>query len=272
MNLFVSTFIAYTQSILPWFVLGTIVAFMVDRSVDIHAVRSFLGKVTAPNIVIAQAVGMISPLSIMSALPISGELILLGAQPLMLLIFLVAERAYDLQSFFIISNLFGIKIAVINAFIIFVSLTVSALYFKKEKFQFITTKTKEKTKFWRGQFKTLGVVFIGITVGAALRVLVPLTGLGLFMTSWLGSVVTSLLLGFGLYFGTILGNYPVAKSLADLGMAPVGTMVFLSVSPIFNLIVMTLFISVIKSKYVFKIFGIYTITAITLSLISSFIL
>ena len=271
MDLFISTFISYTENILPWFVLGTAAAYVIDRSVDIRVIRSFLGKVSVRNVLIAQAAGMISPLSVMSALPISGELVRLGAQPLMLLGFLIAERAYDLQSFFIISNLFGIKTAIINALIIFVSLVASTWSFRREKFQFTADKTKEKTNYWRGQGKTLLVVFVGITIGAALRVLVPLTSLGVLMGSWLGSVITSLLLGFGLYFGTILGNYPVAKSLADLGMAPVGTMVFLSVSPIFNLVVMTLFLSVIKGKYVVKMFGVYTLVSLILSILASLV-
>ena len=268
MDLFITTFVAYAKSILPWFLLGTVAAFLVDRAVDKQRVHSFLGKVTPPNIVAALAIGMVSPLSIMSALPISGELIRLGAQPLMLLIFLIAERAYDLQSFFIISDLFGLKIAATNAFIIFTSLAVTAWYFRKIKLQFINSK-KGQTDFWPGQIKTLLIVFIGISVGAALRVVIPLTSLGVFMTSWLGSVINSLALGFSLYFGTILGNYPIAKSLADLGMAPVGTMLFLSVSPIFNLIVITLFLSVIKNKYVIKVFLVYTLTSIVLSLVLS---
>lgn len=269
MELFITTVVSYSGSILPWFAVGAVAAYVIDRSVDIRVVHAFLGKVSMRNILIAKVVGMISPLSIMTALPVVGELVRLGAEPLMLLGFLVAERAYDLQSFFIISQLFGVKIAVVNAVVIFVSLVATTWYFRKEKVRFSSHKTRGNGGFWRGQMKTFLVVFVGITAGAALRAVVPLTGLGSVISSQSGSMITSLVLGFGLYFGTVLGNYPVAKALADLGMAPVGTMVFLSVSPIFNLVVMMLFLSVVKAKYVLKMFGVYTLVSLTLSLLVS---
>src|SRR4030042_2313782 len=121
MDFVVQTFVSYTKNILPWIVVGSVVVYIVDRSVDVRIIRTFLGKVTIRNILTSQVLGMISPFSIMSALPVTGELISLGASPLMLLSFLVAERAYDLQSFLIISDLFGLKIAVLNALVIFVS-------------------------------------------------------------------------------------------------------------------------------------------------------
>ena len=269
MELFTETFVSYAGNILPWFAVGTIVAYVIDRSVDIRVIRPFLGKVSLPNILVAKLVGMASPLSIMSALPITGELIRLGAQPLMLFGFLLAERAYDLQSFFIISDLFGLKIAVLNAAVILVSLVVTTWSFRKEKFKFIPHPTRENGDFWRAQGKTLLVVLIGIAVGAILRVVIPLTGLGLAMTSQIGGVITSLVVGFGLYFGTILGNYPVARALADLGMTPAGTMIFLSVSPIFNLVVIMLFLSVVRTKYVLKMIGVYVLVSLFLSLLVS---
>jgi uncharacterized membrane protein YraQ (UPF0718 family) len=273
MDLFLDTFLSYTKSILPWIVVGSLVAYFVDRAVNIKAVRSILGKTTLRSIVTAQILGMVSPLSVMSALPITGELIHMGAKPLMLVSFLLAERAYDLQSFFIISNLFGPKLALVNAFIIFTSLIITALCFKKEKFK-INSESKHKSNldFWRDQSKTFLVVVFGIFIGALLRVVVPLTGFAHLMSSWFGGLLTGLLLGFGLYFGTILGNYPVAKSLSDLGMPSVGTLVFLSVSPLFNFVVIMLFVSAVKARYILKMIGTYTLVSLLLSVLLSFIL
>jgi uncharacterized membrane protein YraQ (UPF0718 family) len=269
MDQFLIIFFSYAGSILPWVVIGSAVSYVVDRAVDVKLIHRVLGKINLRSIFTAQILGMVSPLSIMSALPITGELVRLGAQPLMLVSFLIAERAYDLQSFFIISNLFGMKIAILNALVIFISLVSTAWIFRKEKMKMSGQNGKKSGNFWKDQLRTLLVVLLGITIGALLRIAIPLTGFGHIMSSWLGGLLTGLTLGFGLYFGTILGNYPVAKSLADLGMAPVGTMVFLSVSPIFNLVIILLFFSAVKPKYIAKMIGIYTLISLILSIIVS---
>lgn len=273
MNLFLATFVSYAKSILPWMIVGSLAAYLVNHSVDVKVIRSVLGKITLRSVVTAQILGMVSPLSIMSALPITGELIHMGAKPLMLVSFLLAERAYDLQSFFIISNLFGFRLALLNALTIFTSLIITAMVFRKEKFKIGNGQgLKSNTNFWRDQLKTFLVVLVGISIGAVLRVVVPLTGFAHLMSSWLGGLLTGLSLGFGLYFGTILGNYPVAKSLSDLGMSSVGTLIFLSVSPLFNFVVIMLFISAIKARYIFKMIGTYTIFSLMLSILFSFFL
>ena len=75
------------------------------------------------------------------------------------------------------------------------------------------------------------------------------------------------ILGFLLYFGPIVGNYPVAKSFADLGMAKSGIFAFLTIAPVINLVVIMLFGGAVGYKNTYKAFIAYAIAAITLTIV-----
>lgn len=128
-------------------------------------------------------------------------------------------------------------------------------------------KKINRKPFWIRQLRIFTIVIFGIIAGALLRSLVP-ENLFLNLThTYIGGTVWSIALGFFLYFGTILGNYPVAKSFFDLGMSPVGVFTFLTVSPLFNLVIIFLFASTVDIRYVLKLFVTYTITALIGSLV-----
>ena len=269
MTVFFETFLLYSKGILPWFILGAAISYVVEKHIDIRTIRTYLGKVSFRNLIIAKVLGMLSPLSIMTALPITGELIRLGANPLMLLGFLIAERSYDLQSFFIVSQYFGTKIAVLNALVILVSLVLATWILRKEKVIFINKKTKKDGDFLTNQAKSLIVVVIGIAVGAFLRTVYPATGYIQAIHTQVGAIVVSISAGFLLYFGAVMGNYPVANAFADLGMSHVGVFLFLTISPLLNLVVILLFMSVVRPRHVLRVIGLYTLIAFTLTMLLS---
>jgi len=266
LELFTSTFVRYATAILPWFVVGSALAYFVEKYFTPDVIRKYFGKVGWKKLVAAQALGMISPLSIMSFLPVAGSLVALGAQPGLLLGYLVAERAYDLQSFFIVQSLFGIRFAVLNLAVVFVAATVASFAVRRDPVRF-DKKGKEGNGFWVRQLKTLLIVMIGITAGAALRAMIPEALFSSVTHVPAQGLAAALVLGLVLYFGPLLGNYPVAKSFADLGMAKVGVFAFITVSPVFNLVLFTLFASVTRPKYVAKHFAVYTAVALGLTLL-----
>jgi uncharacterized membrane protein YraQ (UPF0718 family) len=259
----------YAVLIFPWFAVGVVLSRLIDRYVNRDYLKRFSGPPGFKKLVSAQIIGMFSPLSIMSFLPVANGLIAWGVNPGLLLSFFIAERAYDLQSFFIISGLFGLKFALFNAAVIFLSLFASAMVIKKERINFNARRNGGTGHFWSRQGKMLGLVALGICFGALIRVLIPehlITGLA---GGYAGGFVSAIVLGFMLYLGPIVGNYPAAKAFSELGMSPVGTFAFLAISPIFNFIVILLFGAAVGFRQALKPILVYVLAAACLTIIVS---
>src|SRR5258706_3560860 len=109
MEVFIDTFATYGASILPWILFGIICSYFAEKYLSPHFIKRYFSKITIKEAFGAQLLGMISPLSILSFLPLASEFVYLGFNAAILFSFLIAERAYDLQSFFIITTLFGLK-------------------------------------------------------------------------------------------------------------------------------------------------------------------
>ncbi|KPJ85755.1 hypothetical protein AMJ57_01790 [Parcubacteria bacterium SG8_24] len=265
---FVAIFIEYAVRVLPWFLIGVLAAYLVERRVSPRDVSRFLGSFRPRRILASFALGMVSPLSIMPQLPVSGSLVRLGAHPALLLGFLAAERSYDFQSFPIISGFFGLRFAVLNALAIYLALLAAILVLARTRVKFRAVNRREGTNgFWYRQVRLGAVVLIGLAVAATARTAIPEELFRGIAQTELGGLATALVAGFSLYFGTILGNYPVAKALADLGMSQTGIFTFLTVSPLFNAVVLTLFVSAAHWRQVFRFFTAYTMVALLLSVI-----
>ena len=196
----------------------------------------------------------------------------MGFNPGVLLSFFIAERAWDLQSFFIISGLFGVKYAVLNGTAIFISLTVTAVVLRKEFVHFKVSGTYVHNGFWKRQGKLILLVGLGIILGAMLHTYIPEREFQYYAGGQIQGFLISLVLGFLLYFGPIAGNYPVAKAFADLGMSHMGTFAFLTVSPILNLVVITLFGAAIGYRKTLKAFFIYSISAMVMTMLVAWLL
>ncbi len=261
-TMFVQTLIDYAGAILPWLVLGSFIAYAVERRFSEEGIRKYLGVMTFKKLLFVQALGMVSPLSIMSQLPVAGSLVRLGAHPALLLSFFIAERAYDFQSFPIITGLFGLQFAVINALAIFISLSIAAFATHHVPITVKKRSSSDGGNFWIRQGRIAGIVLFGIILGAALRTFTPEDAFREIAGTPLGGTATAVLVGFVLYFGTILGNYPVAKAFADLGMHQAGVFAFMTVSPVFNLVVMFLFASAVPFRYSAKQFTFYAFVAL----------
>jgi uncharacterized membrane protein YraQ (UPF0718 family) len=231
--------------------------------------KKLSGKLTYTKIISSQFFGMISPLSILSFLPIANELTSKGVNPSLLLSFFVAERAYDLQSFFIISSLFGIKFAIFNAIAIFLSLLISAIALKQDVVKFAYRDKSKNPSFWTRQLKLLVVVLFGIGFGTLIRILLPENLVTNFAKGYINSIASAIIIGFSLYLGPIVGNYPVAKAFLDLGMSHVGVFAFLTISPIFNFVVILLFGGAVGFTKTIKAVVIYTLSALLLTLLFS---
>lgn len=264
--LFIDTFIGYATNVVPWFLLGVAVAFVVERKVAPSSVSAWLGKGGPKRVLAAFATGMVSPLSIMPQLPVSGELVRLGASPALMLGFLAAERSYDFQSFPIIAGFFGIRFAVLNAAAIYLSLMVAFLSLRRRKVRFRASADGKKSNgFWKRQARLFAVVIAGIALAAAVRAAVPEDAFRTIAASGPGGMLTGTVAGFALYFGTILGNYPAARAFADLGMSMTGVFTFLTVSPLLNAVVIGLFASAAHWKDVLRFFAAYAVTGLLLS-------
>jgi len=271
---FIDTFLRYAVNVVPWFVLGVLVAYIVELRARPGDVSRLLGKGGPLRVLGAFATGMVSPLSILPQLPVSGELVRLGASPALMLGFLAAERSYDLQSFPIIAGFFGIRFAVLNAVAIYLSLVAAFVVLRRKKVTFRpVTDGKKGNGFWKRQARLFLVVIAGIAVAAAVRAAVPEDAFRTLAASGPGGMLTGTVAGFALYFGTILGNYPAARAFADLGMSMTGVFTFLTVSPLLNAIVIGLFTSAAHWKDVLRFFATYAVTGLVLSaLVGTFLL
>ena len=272
LEFFFRTVISYSSSILPWFFLGIIISYVIEKHIHPKIIGKYFGRASVSKVILLLILGMISPLSIMSFLPIVNEFIFLGFNPGMLFSFLLAERAYDLQSFFIITSLFGFKLAILNGLAILTSLIVVAYSLRKNHVAFSNSNQRYVNHFFLRQVKLLVMVVVGIVIGAAIRVIIPPSLFQSFAANPSGGLISAVVLGFTLYFGPILGNYPVAKALSELGMSPVGVFGFLTISPVFNLIVITLFGTAIGFKSTIKAVVLYGLTATILTLFFSLLL
>lgn len=260
----------YVVGIVPWFVVGIVISYFLDQRLDATWLKRFSGKLRFDGLVASQMAGMMSPLSIMSGLPIARELANKGVNPGLLLSFFIAERAYDLQSFFIIRGLFGLRFAVLNAVAILVSLVVAALCIRNDVVRFKGGRRKKKstgTGFWVRQARMMLLVLGGIVFGAAIRSFVPTDMVSELAGGYVRGLVSAVGLGFALYLGPVVGNYPVAKALADLGMAEVGSLAFLTVSPIFNVIILALFGAAVGFGNLVKPVSVYVGCALGLTVV-----
>ncbi len=265
-DVFLETFVLYSKAILPWLIFGMVLGMVVEKKVRRSWIREYFGKFSLGKLVMAQVLGMLSPLSIMSFIPIAAELGAMGASPGLLFSFFIAERAYDLQAFLIVGSLFGWRVAVINVVTIFVALVVTAIYLKRRPIEFsYKEKRKKKDGFWMRQVRLLLTVGVGIVIGASLKVMVP-EGVfsGIAGSDW-GGTLSALVMGFSFYFGPLLGNYPVIKAFADLGMSQMGVLTFLSVSPVFNFVIIMMFSGLVGVKETVKPVAIYAIVSLVLS-------
>ena len=264
---FVSVFSEYAAQVLPWFVVGLIAATIVEKRFGGKALPSYFRAYHPGGVALLLLAGMISPLSVLSGLPLAALLIRQGAHPALLLSFFAAERVYDLHSFPIIGSIFGWTFAATNALIVFVALFAASWAVKDN---IITYREHPEAvvehNIWKGHAKMLLVVMVGIAVAALFRVLVPSDVFLHSAGSFLGSVVTALLLGFFLYVGTIAGNYPLASAFSELGMHTAGLMTFLSASSLLNVVIALLFASSISPRAVAKYFLIYGAVATILSI------
>ncbi len=267
--IFYKTLVEYSYLILPWFLVGIALAFLIEKFIHPTILKKISGKFNFFEIVLLVISGMISPLSIMSFLPLAKELTEWGIPSAILFSFFIAERAYDLQSFFIISGLFGIRFAVVTAIVILLSLIATTYSLKEESVEFKSKGKRGKESFWIRQTKTLTIVVLGIVLGAALKTYIPQKYFSEIAGGTIGGVVTALVVGFSVYLGPILGNYPVAKAFSDLGMSSAGILTFLTVSPILNFIIIFLFSSSVGFKKTVKAAFVYSITGLVLVMFAS---
>lgn len=255
----------YALTILPWYIPGVLLTYLAELYVFKPTyLRRFAGPLTYPKLILSQLLGMLSPLSIMSFLPLFEELAVGGISPALIFSFLLAERTYDIQSFFIISGFFGIRIALVNAYIIFSALVMTVIFIKREKVIIMSHPKNMLNHFWKRQLKLLLIILAGIMAASFLRHLLPQQHIGQIAGSSAGGTLVALILGAVMYFGPIIGNYPVAKALFDVGMSQTGVLAFLSISPVLNIVIISLFSSVVGFKLVGKAIGIYTFSALLL--------
>lgn len=264
---FTRVFDEYAWQVLPWFFAGLILAIVIEKYFGKKVLPKYFREYHPRSVASLLLIGMVSPFSILSGLPLAIQLLKQGAHPALLLSFFAAERVYDLQSFPIIEGIFGWKFAIINALVVFVALFIASWAVRGN---IIAYQSRPETVFehdgWKKHAKMLFVVIVGIAIAALFRVLVPEDAFAHYAGGFSGSVIVALLLGFFLYLGTILGNYPMASAFSELGMHGAGLMTFLSASSLLNIVIIALFVSSISPRVVAKYFIVYGSIATVLSI------
>lgn len=262
----ISVFVGYSEQVLPWFLAGLVLAVVIEKRFSNKTLPKYFCEYRPLNVAVLLLLGMISPFSILSGLPLALTFLRQGAHPALLLSFFAAERVYDLHSFPIIGNIFGWEFAVVNAIIVFVALFVATWSVRTSTIAYhARTKTGNKNNEWMKHAKMLLIVMAGIAIAATFRVLVQEDAFLHFAGGLVGGTLTALFLGSILYLGTIDGNYPLAGAFSELGMHGAGLMTFLSASSLLNVVIVALFASSISPRVVAKYFLIYGAVATILS-------
>ena len=273
--------IEFSWNILPWVFLGTIIDYALGRVLKLQTIVSHLQHPKPLKILAVQFLGMLSPFTTMSFLPIAGKLASRGASSGLLLGFVAAERAYGIQSFFILTALFGVKVAFFHFLAITVSLFIAIFYVRDAGgiipiHDTLQPNVKEETThsslFVQRQMRTYLLVFLGILVAATLTAFIPPDTADIFQGNIVISMFGAVLLSSVLYFGTIFGNYPVAASFLDIGLPLMSVFTFLVLSPLVNLVVVFLFMSVIRVRTVLRFTTVYAFAALFLSIFISLLL
>lgn len=274
MEFFYIKIIELSLSILPWILIGSVVDYAFGRIIHFKSLVTYLKDPTPRKIFLVEIFGMFSPFTTMSFLPIANKLAKRGAHVGLLLGFLGAERAYGIQSFFILSALFGVKIAFFHLVVLVLSLFIASLLTQKtssakEDIEESLVKDPDGIKmFMHRQARIYLFVFIGVVLAAGLDAFVPASFANVFSKNEAFSVVGAIILSFVVYLGTIFGNYPVAASFLDLGMPMISVFLFLVLSPLFNAVIIFLLASSIRIRYVIRFVALYGIAGFALSLLA----
>jgi uncharacterized membrane protein YraQ (UPF0718 family) len=267
---FFGYFIQHSITIIPWMILGVVFDYLIRKHITPEFLQRHFQKENLSRILTVQLLGMASPLTTMSFLPMARGLARKGVHPGLLLSFLGAERAYGVQSFFILTGIFGIVFAAANFFVVFMALLGAAFALKNDRVMFKARgKGAAPSSFLKRQTKLFILVFLGIGLAAAMQTFIPVDLVARFASGEIQSFVTAMALSFVLYLGTIFGNYPVGKAFLDLGMSPLGVFIFITISPIFNAPIILFFASAIKLRHVVKFTLAYTLLAILLAFLIS---
>lgn len=265
---FLHVFTEYAWQVLPWFFVGLVLAIIIEKHFGKKVLPKYFCEYHPLSVAFLLLIGMVSPFSILSGLPLAIQLLKQGASPALLLSFFAAERVYDLQSFPIVAGIFGWEFAVIHALVIFVALFAASWLVKGG---IMAYKSRPETVLehdgWKKHAKMLLVVIGGIAIAALFRVFVPEALFAHYAGGFFGSILVALSLGFFLYLGTIAGNYPMANAFSELGMHGVGLMTFLSASSLLNIVIVALFASSISPRIVAKYFIVYGSVATMLSIL-----
>lgn len=264
---FVQVFTQYAWQVLPWFFIGLLLAVIIEKRFGQKQLPKYFCEYRPLSVAALLVVGMVSPFSVLSGLPLAMQFLRQGAHPALLLSFFAAERVYDLHSFPIIGGIFGWQFAVINALIVFSALFAASFAVKRSVIEYhARPETPLEHDGWKKHVKMLLVVSGGIAIAALFRVTVPEMIFAQYSGGYAASILTALLLGLFLYLGTIAGNYPLAEAFSDLGMHGAGLMTFLSASSLLNIVIIALFAASISPRVVAKYFAVYGGVAILLSL------
>jgi uncharacterized membrane protein YraQ (UPF0718 family) len=278
MEFFVEKIIEYFVSIFPWILLGSVIDYTLGRFIRLRYIVAYLQKPTPVRIFVVNIFGMLSPFTTMSFLPIANKLIKRGAHVGLILGFLSSERAYGIQSFFIISALFSVKIALLHLLVLVFSLFIASLFVRGtdslNKNTDITDVAERHVpatapQFLIRQLKIYALVLIGVVLAAGLDAFVPAELVAIFSDNFITSLVGALVFSLIIYLGTIFGNYPVAASFLDLGIPLMSVFVFLVLSPLFNIVTIILLASSVRTRYVLKFVALYSLTGFGLSILAA---
>lgn len=160
-------FIEYSWQVLPWFFAGIVLAVVIEKRFGDKSLPAYFCKYRPLNVAILLLVGMVSPFSVLSGLPLAMQFLRQGAHPALLLSFFAAERVYDLHSFPIIGTIFGWQFAVVNALIVFIALFAASWGVRTSMIAYHSRpETALEKDGWKKHMKMLIIVIAGILAAA----------------------------------------------------------------------------------------------------------
>jgi uncharacterized membrane protein YraQ (UPF0718 family) len=251
---------SYFKVVLPWLIVGIGISFLLKRFLREGIVKRFLGGSSLLTILIAEAIGAFSPVSIIALLPLASTMLAEGASPATLAAFLLAARAYNPEALPVSLSLLGLKITILNLLITFTAVTLCALMLKNSGLV-IKTKDGSNSSFVGQVFAFSGYIIIGIIVAGLIITAVPAHAIAHYGGGGILSIPLVMLFGFLIYLGFV-GYFPIAKSFLDLGVSHAAVITFLNSASIINLTFLLMFMPVIGKKNTLKVFFIYLATVL----------
>jgi uncharacterized membrane protein YraQ (UPF0718 family) len=283
--------IALLAELWPYLVAGIVITTLIKIYLSKDKVAAFFTRSKNMSIVLAAAIGVITPLGSYVVIPLSASLFLLGTPLPVLMALLISSPLIDPNLFILTAGAFGYKLALARLTAAFCAglaagyftrwlihhriITENAILKKEADKTMNLTMGKPENKTFPVFFKSLfGMTiyickyfFLAIILAALIKILTPPN---LMIRLFNGNNFLSVLFSTaaGIPFYTCGGAaIPVVRELADLGLSRGAVLAFFIAGPVTKISNVVL----MYAEYNFRIFLVYIFTGISGALLFGWI-